>query len=99
MGLWFKPGANTTTALSHLSLASESKQFDVYTTDTYTHNVSSSANLIPTMPGRYHYSSSRRLAPIWVVPRMGYALTDRVENGSLMSIGVYSVILLSSRLG
>jgi len=84
MGLWFEPGINTTAALSHLVLASESGKFDVYTTDTYTPDATFMA---PKMPERYHYSSSPRLAPIWVIPRMGYALTDRVENGSLMSIG------------
>lgn len=94
MGLWFKPGVNTTAALSRLVLASESKKFDVYTTDTYTRNACSLTTMMPTMPERYHYSSSRRLAPIWVIPKMGYALTDRVENGSLMSIGVHLVIVI-----
>lgn len=92
MGLWFKPDVNATAALSRLVLASESKKFDVYTTDTYTHNASDSTTMAPTMPERYHYSSNQRLAPIWVVPRMGYALTDRAENGSLMSLGVNLVI-------
>lgn len=88
MGLWFKPNVNVTAALFHLVLASQSKTFDVYTTNTYTLNTSNSATMAPAMPERYHYSSSQRLAPIWVIPRMGYALTDRAENGSLMSIGV-----------
>ncbi|KAI9570581.1 hypothetical protein HD554DRAFT_353713 [Boletus coccyginus] len=87
MGLWFKPDVNTTAALSRLVLASESRKFDVFTTDTYTYSTSDSIATVPTMPKRYHYSSSQRLAPIWVIPRTGYALTDRVENGSLMSIG------------
>ncbi|KAF9223667.1 Phosphodiest-domain-containing protein [Gyrodon lividus] len=79
MGLWFKPGVSATEALSRLIVASESGKFDVHTSNTYTHDT--------TMPERYHYTTSPRLAPIWVVPRVGYALTDRVENGSLMSIG------------
>ena len=94
MGLWFQPGVNATGALSRLVLASESRKFDVYTTDTYTHNTSDSMSMAPNMPERYHYSSSDRLAPIWVVPRVGYALTDHVENGSLMSIGVSLVTCL-----
>lgn len=91
MGLWFKPGVDATAALSRLVLASESGKFDVYTTATYTHITSELTAMAPTMPERYHYSSSQRLAPIWVIPRMGYTLTDRVENGGLMSIGVCSV--------
>lgn len=92
MGLSFKPDVNVTAALSRLVLASQSKKFDVYTTDTYTLNTSNSTTMVPAMPERYHYSSSQRLAPIWVIPRMGYALTDRAENGSLMSIGVNFVL-------
>jgi hypothetical protein len=91
MGLWFKPDVDATAALSRLVVASESRKFDVYTTDMYTDITSDLIAMAPTMPERYHYSSSQRLAPIWVIPRMGYALTDRVENGSLMSIGVCSV--------
>ena len=91
MGLWFQDGVDATAALSRLVPASESRKFDVYTTDTYTHITSDLIAMAPTMPERYHYSSSQRLAPIWVIPRMGYALTDRIENGSQMTIGVCSV--------
>lgn len=94
MGLWFKSGVNATAVLSSLVLASDSGKFDVYTTDTYTRNNSNPTSMVPTMPERYHYSSSQRLAPIWVIPRMGYALTDRAESGSLMSTGVYLVIVV-----
>ncbi|KIK97779.1 hypothetical protein PAXRUDRAFT_824602 [Paxillus rubicundulus Ve08.2h10] len=91
MGLWFEPGASATAVLSRLISASESGKFDVYTSNTYTprniHWQSIPKVVALAMPERYHYASSSRLAPIWVVPRVGYALTDRVENGSLMSIG------------
>jgi hypothetical protein len=35
------------------------------------------------MPERYHFSRNYRIAPVWIVPRIGYALTDRTagENG------------------
>ena len=49
-------------------------KFDVYTHD--------------TMPERWHFANNERIAPIYVVPRMGYALTNRIENGSGMSKGV-----------
>ncbi|KAH7884302.1 Phosphodiest-domain-containing protein [Phlebopus sp. FC_14] len=98
MGLWFKPGVNPTPALSRLIRASESGKFDVYTSATYittatdnTDDTDDTKSMLipppPTMPERYHYSSSPRLAPVWVIPRLGYALTDRVENGTLMSTG------------
>ena len=88
MGLWLNPGVNLMMTLSHLVLASESKKFNVFTTDMYTQNNSDTTSMVPKMPEWYLYSSSSCLAPIWIVPRMGYTLTDRVENGSLMSIGV-----------
>ncbi|KAH9889967.1 Phosphodiest-domain-containing protein [Cubamyces lactineus] len=46
--------------------------------DVYTHE---------TMPERWHFANNERIAPIYVVPRMGYALTNRIENGSGMSKG------------
>ena len=47
--------------------------------DVYTHE---------TMPQRYHFSHNDRIAPIYVVPKVGYVLTDHVENGAGMSKGV-----------
>jgi hypothetical protein len=41
-----------------------------------------------TMPERWHFSHGRRIAPIYVVPKMDYALTNSVENGEGMSKGV-----------
>ncbi|KAI0769919.1 Phosphodiest-domain-containing protein [Fomes fomentarius] len=40
-----------------------------------------------TMPERWHFVSNERIAPIYVVPKIGYALTDRIENGSGMNKG------------
>ena len=47
--------------------------------DVYTHQ---------TMPQRWHFVNNPRIAPIYVVPRMGYVLTDRLENGSGLNNGV-----------
>ena len=41
-----------------------------------------------TMPERWHFVNNERIAPIYVVPRIGYALTNRIENGSGMNKGV-----------
>ncbi|KAI0755226.1 Phosphodiest-domain-containing protein [Daedaleopsis nitida] len=46
--------------------------------EVFTHN---------TMPERWHFVNNERIAPIYVVPRMGYALTNRIENGSGMNKG------------
>ncbi|KAH9948891.1 Phosphodiest-domain-containing protein [Amylocystis lapponica] len=75
MGLRFYPGANEEEYLSTLLSAAEASggKFDVYTRD--------------TMPARFHFADNYRIAPIYVVPRMGYALTNRVENGTGMSKG------------
>ncbi|RPD62707.1 Phosphodiest-domain-containing protein [Lentinus tigrinus ALCF2SS1-7] len=40
-----------------------------------------------TMPERWHFVNNQRIAPIYVVPRIGYALTNRIENGSGMNKG------------
>ncbi|KAG5219761.1 type phosphodiesterase/nucleotide pyrophosphatase [Salix suchowensis] len=70
MGLRFRPEANETHYLQTLIQASEANghKFDVYT-----HK---------TMPKRYRFSNSDRIAPIYVVPKIGYALTT-YEQGLL----------------
>lgn len=32
-----------------------------------------------TMPERYHFSNNERIAPLWVIPKAGWALVDRSE--------------------
>ena len=76
MGLRFSSKVNSTfyhNVLLEAAAASGGK-FDVFTHD--------------TMPRRYHFAGNERIAPIYVVPKVGYALTDRVENGTGMSKGV-----------
>lgn len=43
-----------------------------------------------TMPTRYHFSHNDRIAPLYIVPHEGYALTDRAHNGSDHMNGVRS---------
>jgi predicted AlkP superfamily pyrophosphatase or phosphodiesterase len=76
MGLRFHPKANASHYLSVLlsSAQKNAEKFDVYTHD--------------TMPQRYHFSNHKRIAPIYIVPKIGYALTTRLENGTGMSKGV-----------
>jgi len=76
MGLRFSPEANTTAYLNILLEAAKnnSEKFDVYTHD--------------TMPERYHYSHTPRIAPIYTIPKYGYALTTRARGESGMSKGV-----------
>ena len=40
------------------------------------------------MPPRYHFAANERIAPIWVVPKLGYALTSKTMGEDGMSIGV-----------
>jgi len=40
--------------------------------DVYTHE---------TMPERYHFSKNPRISPVYVVPKLGYALTRRRKTG------------------
>ena len=57
--------------------------------DVYTH---------ATMPERWHFVNNERIAPIYVVPRIEYALTNRIENGDGMNKGVGSSSSLTSQL-
>lgn len=76
MGLRFRPEANSSYYLQKLIQASETNghKFDVYTHE--------------TMPERYHFSHNDRIAPIYVVPKMGYALTTYEQGNVGMSKGV-----------
>jgi len=75
-GLWFSPGANSTAYLGTLLEAAKnnSEKFDVYTHE--------------TMPERYHFSNNPRIAPIYIIPKYGYALTTRGRGESGMNKGV-----------
>ena len=76
MGLWFSPKANTTAYLNILLEAAKnnSEKFDVYTHE--------------TMPERYHLSHNVRIAPIYIVPKYGYALLTTRGGESRMTKGV-----------
>jgi len=75
MGLRFSPKANSTAYLNILLEAAKnnSEKFDVYTHD--------------TMPERYHFSHTPRIAPIYIIPKYGYALTTRGRGESGMTKG------------
>jgi predicted AlkP superfamily pyrophosphatase or phosphodiesterase len=77
MGLRFKESANASHYLQVLQKVASKNQdkFDVYTHE--------------TMPTRYHFSHHERIAPIYVVPKIGYVLTTRNESHQIkMSKGV-----------
>ncbi|KAG5644767.1 hypothetical protein DXG03_007675 [Asterophora parasitica] len=75
MGLRFRSSANISHYLDLLQKASDAspERFDVYTHE--------------TMPPRYHFSHSERVAPIYVVPKIGYVLTTKAEGDTGMSKG------------
>ena len=76
MGLRFAPKAD---AAHYLDVLTEAAAASGGTFDVFTHD---------TMPARFHFSHNERIAPIYVVPRIGYVVTDRVENGSGLNKGV-----------
>ena len=81
MGLRFAPKCNASYYLDVLSeaAAANPEKFDVYTRE--------------NMPERYHFSDNERIAPIYVIPKIGYALTTQKEGNVGMSKGVrYSSI-------
>lgn len=48
-----------------LKAAQQSQTFDVYTLD--------------TMPARYHFSQNDRIAPLWIVPKTGWAVVEKAD--------------------
>ena len=80
MGLHFDPSANVSHYLDVLltAAAANSEKFDVYTPQ--------------TMPERYHFTHSTRIAPVYVVPKMGYVLTTRAEGDVGLSKGVSEIL-------
>jgi hypothetical protein len=76
MGLHFNPSTNTSYYLDLLlsAAADNSEKFNVYTPE--------------TMPERYHFAHNTRIAPIYVVPNLGYVLTTRKDGDVGLSKGV-----------
>jgi len=75
MGLRFSLEADASYYLNVLLEAAKANpgKFDVYTHE--------------TMPERYHFANNGRIAPIYVIPKIGYALTTRAEGDVGMSKG------------
>jgi predicted AlkP superfamily pyrophosphatase or phosphodiesterase len=75
MGLRFNSKQNETHYLEKLlhSQHPHAEGFDVYTKE--------------TMPSRWHFAHHERIAPVWIVPKIGYALTSRKEGDVGMSKG------------
>ena len=86
MGLHFDPSANASYYLDVLLTAADAsnEKFDVYTPQ--------------TMPERYHFAHSTRIAPVYVVPKMGYVLTTRAEGDVGLSKGVSEIFPTRRRL-
>ncbi|KAL5501745.1 hypothetical protein ACEPAH_9005 [Sanghuangporus vaninii] len=74
-GFRFSSKCNVTHYLDILLKAADEnpEKFDVYTRE--------------TMPERYHFSNNYRIAPVYVVPKIGYALTTRAEGDDGLSKG------------
>ncbi|TFK40742.1 Phosphodiest-domain-containing protein [Crucibulum laeve] len=75
MGLRFHAESNVTKYLDSLLKAAKAnpEKFDVYTHE--------------TMPERYHFANHERIAPIYVVPKLGYVLTTKGEGDVGMTKG------------
>ena len=82
MGLRFSQDVNITHSIDILIQAADAnpEKFDVFTRE--------------TMPERYHFSNNERIAPIYVIPKIGYALTNHKEGDVGMTKGVSILLLL-----
>ena len=80
MGLRFHDNTNISKYQEALFRASgeHPEKFNVYTHE--------------TMPESYHFAHHERIAPIYVVPKIGYVLTTRTEGNVAMSKGVSDFI-------
>ncbi|KAL4081232.1 alkaline-phosphatase-like protein [Scleroderma citrinum] len=95
MGLHFTPGTDQRDVLKRLMRATRDERyigkFDVFVTNAYTGSSASGDededDLVVPMPERYHYSNNERIAPIWIIPRLGYALTTKERGDNGMSFG------------
>ncbi len=76
MGLRFSPQANESYYYELLIDAADRnpEKFDVFTHE--------------TMPERYHFANNERIAPIYIVPKIGYTLTTKKEGNVGMTKGV-----------
>jgi hypothetical protein len=113
MGLRFAPDTNVTEALERLCeyTLTHPDQFDVFTTESFSTDPGTSlvnlnafnfgkmsAGAVKPMPERYHFSRNYRIAPVWIVPRIGYALTDRTAGENGVPTGVSLPYCISCRL-
>jgi len=73
MGLHLFPEANASRILEKLYAAEDPTKFEVFTRE--------------TMPARRHYANNPRIAPIFITPHLGYALTTTMLNGTEISVG------------
>jgi len=75
IGIRFAPAVNLTHCVDVLLQAANAnpKKFDVFTHE--------------TMPERYHFSNNKRIAPIYIVPKVGYALTNHKDGDDGMNKG------------
>lgn len=75
MGFWFNSQSNIPKYLDLLLNASmkNPEKFAVYTHD--------------SMPQKYHFANNERIAPVYVIPSIGYALTTHAEGTDGMSKG------------
>jgi hypothetical protein len=79
MGLRFKSDVDELDYIRKLEAAAElhHEKFDVYTHE--------------TMPERYHFSNNPRISPVYVVPKLGYALTGKRKAGLFFVKGVWNL--------
>jgi hypothetical protein len=77
MGLRFHDTANVTKHFTNLLKASGENPEKL---SVYSHI---------SMPERYHFADNERIAPIYVVPNIGYVLTTKAEGDVGMSKGVF----------
>ena len=81
-GLRFHDNANVSKYYETLLRASgeNPEKFEVYTP--------------ATMPQRYHFAHNERIAPIYVVPKIGYVLTTKQEGDVGLTKGVSNLFAI-----
>lgn len=82
-GIHFVNGCNSSNYLNTLLTAASKnpEKFEVHTPR--------------SMPDRYHFSNNYRIAPIYVIPKIGYVLTTREEGDVGVQKGVSTSLIKS----
>jgi predicted AlkP superfamily pyrophosphatase or phosphodiesterase len=97
LGLRFKEDLGETQALQLVEKLATAAQI-AGTFEVYAKSDHFARGVAEVMPERWHYDHNERIAPVWVVPKIGYVITTKARGDAGMSLGVSSTISLCGQV-